>query len=50
MYTAGTYLEAGWDFVNETENGSEDTWWIDEGEDYPRLWWELIEDDIPSGP
>ena len=40
MLTADTYLEAGWDFVNETENGSEDIWWIDEGKDYPRLWWE----------
>jgi hypothetical protein len=40
MHTAGTYLDAGWDFVNETENGTEDIWWIDEGIDYPRLWWE----------
>lgn len=35
-----TYLDAGWDFVGETENGTEDIWWIDEGKDYPRLWWE----------
>ena len=40
MQTAGTFLEAGWDFVGETANGTEDIWWIDEGEDYPRLWWE----------
>jgi hypothetical protein len=40
MHMVDTYLEAGWDFVNETENGSDDTWWIDEGKDYPRLWWE----------
>ena len=40
MMTAGTYLEAGWDFVGETENGTEEIWWIDEGTDYPRLWWE----------
>ncbi|OHB75110.1 MAG: hypothetical protein A2Z25_01560 [Planctomycetes bacterium RBG_16_55_9] len=40
MHTAGTYLEAGWDFVDETANGTEDTWRIDEGKDYPRLWWE----------
>jgi hypothetical protein len=26
----------------ETENGIEDIWWILEGQDYPRLWWELI--------
>ncbi len=42
MQTANTFLEAGWDFVDEIENGVEDIWWIDEGLDYPRLWWELI--------
>ena len=41
MQTAGTFLEAGWDFVDETENGTEDIWWILEGLDYPRLWWEV---------
>jgi hypothetical protein len=40
MQTAATFLTAGWDFVDETANGSEDIWWIDEGKDYPRLWWE----------
>jgi hypothetical protein len=40
MQTVGTFLYAGWDFVNETANGTEDIWWIDEGNDYPRLWWE----------
>jgi len=40
MQTATTFLEAGWDFVGETVNGTEDIWWIDEGNDYPRLWWE----------
>ncbi len=40
MQTAGTYLEAGWDFVGETVNGTDDIWWILEGKDYPRLWWE----------
>ena len=40
MQTASTFLEAGWDFVGETENGTEDIWWILEGKDYPRLWWE----------
>jgi hypothetical protein len=42
MQTASTFLDAGWDFVGETENGTEDIWWIIEGQDYPRLWWELI--------
>jgi len=27
--------------LNEADNGTEDIWWIDEGQDYPRLWWEL---------
>lgn len=40
MQIASTFLEAGWDFVGETANGTEDIWWIDEGKDYPRLWWE----------
>jgi len=44
MQTAGTFLEAGWDFVDETANGTEDIWWILEGQDYPRLWWELVEE------
>jgi parallel beta-helix repeat protein len=26
MQTASTFLEAGWDFVNETANGTEDIW------------------------
>ena len=41
MQTAGTFLEAGWDFFDETQNGTDDIWWIAEGQDYPRLWWEL---------
>jgi len=41
MKTTTTFLEAGWDFIDETENGTEDIWWIDEGMDYPRLWWEM---------
>jgi rhodanese-related sulfurtransferase len=43
MQTAGTFIEAGWDFVDETANGTVDIWWIDEGVDYPHLWWEVIE-------
>ena len=42
MQTASTFLEAGWDFMDETDNGTDDIWWILEGQDYPRLWWELI--------
>ena len=40
MQTASTFLDAGWDFVGETANGTEDIWKIAEGLDYPRLWWE----------
>ena len=25
---------------SETANGADDIWWILEGKDYPRLWWE----------
>ena len=46
MQTASTFLEAGWDFIDETENGTDDIWWILEGQDYPRLWWELEEEDL----
>ena len=28
MQMASTFLEAGWDFVGETANGTEDIWWI----------------------
>jgi hypothetical protein len=40
MQMASTFLNAGWDFVSETANGTEDIWWILEGKEYPRLWWE----------
>ncbi len=42
MQTAGTFLSAEWDFVGKTANGVEDIWRILEGQDFPRLWWELI--------
>ncbi|MBN2183449.1 MAG: hypothetical protein JW715_16175 [Sedimentisphaerales bacterium] len=44
MKTAAFFLNAGWDFVDETNNGTDDTWWILEGQDYPQLWCEPIED------
>jgi len=44
MQAAKTFLEAGWDFVGETENGIEDIWSICEGTNYPRLVWQ-----IPAG-
>ena len=48
MQTASTFLDAGWDFVGEIENGTDDIWWINEGQDYPRLWWEQISSETSS--
>jgi len=44
MQSASTFLNAGWDFMGETANGTEDIWRIDEGKDYPRLSWEVLSD------
>ena len=44
MQTASTFLDAGWDFVGETTNSTEYIWWILEGQDYPRLWWEAADE------
>jgi len=50
MQMASTFLDAGWDFVGETANGTEDIWWILEGQDYPRLAWErVLSDDFGDG-
>jgi len=35
MQKASTFLDAGWDFMGETKNGTADTWWILEGKGYP---------------
>ena len=52
MQTASTFLEAGWDLVDEVTNGTDDIWWIAEGRGYPRLWWEdlYVDDDAPDDP
>ena len=44
MQMQSTFTDAGWDFVDESVNGTEDIWWILEGQDYPRLWWEKVEE------
>jgi formylglycine-generating enzyme required for sulfatase activity len=55
MQTIITFLNAGWDFVDETMNGPNDIWKMWDGYDYPRLAWEpgpntpLVFVDIPSG-
>jgi hypothetical protein len=40
MMDANTFLDAGWDFVDETANGTRDIWHINDGLGYPRLCWE----------
>jgi len=40
MQDIDTYLDAGWDFVGETDNGTEDIWTICQGQDSPHLHWE----------
>lgn len=40
MQTESTFTDAGWDFVGESINGSNDIWTIWEGVDYPRLEWQ----------
>ncbi|MBN2182296.1 MAG: rhodanese-like domain-containing protein [Sedimentisphaerales bacterium] len=49
MMDPNTFISAGWDFVGETVNGPNDIWWILEGRDYPRLWWQLPSDDFNDG-
>lgn len=41
MQTANTFLEAGWDFADETDNGTVDIWSICEGTNYPHLVWQI---------
>jgi hypothetical protein len=41
MKTYSTFTDAGWDFVGETANGTDDTWQMS-ANDYPRLSWEEI--------
>ncbi len=40
MKTRSTFTSENWDFVGETANGLKDIWLINEGQNYPRLWWE----------
>jgi hypothetical protein len=42
MQTKSTFTDAGWDFVGETANGTEDIWRMCvDGLDYPRMAWEF---------
>jgi len=40
MQIAATFLNVGWDFISETENGPNDIWKIVEGQTYPLLSWQ----------
>jgi hypothetical protein len=45
MQTESTFTDAGWDFVDETDNGIKDIWRLcNEGTEYPKLNWQY-----PSG-
>ena len=46
MQMRSNFTDAGWDFIGEMTNGPNDIWWILEERDYPRLWWQLPEDDF----
>jgi hypothetical protein len=49
---ASTFIDTGWDFADEIENGTEDIWRIDEGQDYPRLSWQfnIVDFNEPAAP
>ncbi|HOK67283.1 MAG TPA: hypothetical protein PK054_01675 [Anaerohalosphaeraceae bacterium] len=52
MKTLSTFTSAGWDFTNETANGTDDIWRMcTDGVDYPRLNWERTRGDFacPDG-
>jgi hypothetical protein len=51
MQMESTFTDAGWDFVGEMENGTEDIWSICEGTNYPRFVWQIPAGDLvcPDG-
>jgi len=51
MQDLAIYLDAGWDFVGETANGTEDLWKMNDSRPgYPRLAWEKTPADTPVAP
>jgi hypothetical protein len=48
MQTSDTFVSAGWDFLGESQNGTEDTWAICEGADYPKLTWQFVVGDFDA--
>lgn len=52
MQTESTFTNAGWDFVDETDNGIRDIWRLcNEGAEYPQLNWQFLPGDFvcPDG-
>ena len=45
-FANGLQGSSGRAFAEEADNGAEDIRWILEGQDYTRLWWEAITDDV----
>jgi hypothetical protein len=41
MQNINTFLDTGWDFAGETDNGGSDVWAMPAGGGYPVLWYEL---------
>ena len=48
MQTENTFLNAGWDFVDESANGTRDIWSICERLDYPKLTWQFLIGDFDN--
>ena len=48
MQTAATFINAGWDFLNETTNGTEDIWMMRAVAGYPILSWQRAETTVPN--
>ncbi len=46
MQTLSTFLDAGWDFVAEKQNGTDDIWCPPAQGDYPRLAWQAVTGDL----
>jgi hypothetical protein len=46
MQTLSTYLAAGWDFIGEKQNGTDDIWCPPAPGDYPRLAWQTVTGDL----
>ena len=49
MQDINVYLEAGWDFIDESANGTGDIWRMDSAQAYPSLSWQLIDEETTVG-